>query len=107
MNTIDKEKVAIAESCKTAIANTNDAQRLLNRLCKHFSHKVMVKWENHLGFIEFTMGVCYLEANDASLHFRCEAKNELDLEEIIDTIDSHFKRFADDKDIALIWNKQP
>ncbi len=108
MNTIDKEKRTAVDNShccyKTAIAETHQAQRFLNRLCKHFSHKVDVKWENHLGFIKFSMGVCYLEARDTNLHFRCEANNKTDLSEIIDTIDSHFKRFSGDEGTAMSWH---
>ncbi|NTS78831.1 DUF2218 domain-containing protein [Catenovulum sp. SM1970] len=80
---------------------------MINRLCKHFSHKINAVWNENQGFIEFEMGFCQLDAQGELLVFQCGAKTESELTEITDCMDSHFIRFAKQADESvrplLMW----
>ena len=80
-----------------------DARRYLHRLCKHFSHKVHADWSENQGYVEFAMGSCRMTAGAEALSFQCEAANQSDLQEIVDTIDRHFVRFAEKHKLSLSW----
>lgn len=80
-----------------------DASRHLRRLCKHFAHKVTAVWNDERGEVDFAEGKCLLHTTDQGLHFLCEAENQGDLHEIVDTIDRHFARFTRDTGLSLQW----
>ena len=90
--------------CKLAVIATVDAGRFIRRLCKHFTHRVPASWDDKKGLIEFAMGRCILQATDDSLSLRCEAANDDDLLEIMQTMKSHFERFAEKDQLCLRWS---
>jgi len=87
----------------TAVNDFNGT-RMINRLCKHFSHKINAGWNERHGYIEFEMGFCDMKANNNDLSLRCGANSQTDLLEITDCIHSHFLRFAKRTDCFLVWN---
>ena len=80
-----------------------DGERMIKRLCKHFSHKVNAGWNEGLGYIEFAMGFCDMNADKSQLSLRCGANSIEELTEITDCIDSHFVRFAKQRECSLKW----
>ena len=80
--------------CANSRIKTVNANRYLNRLCKHFKHKVTVNLEASRGYIDFSIGVCEINVDDTLLIFYCGSDNKDDLNDIIETIDRHLKQFS-------------
>lgn len=89
---------------KTANIKTEQGQRYLQMLCKHFKHKVSAGWDEEQGWVEFAMGRCELNCTNELLQVRCQAGNVKDLQEITDTVKSHFDRFAQKQQLILQWS---
>lgn len=82
---------------------TQNGSRYINKLCKHFTHRVPASWTEHEGVVEFDMGFCRMASNGQALSFVCEAENNHDLNEILDTVKGHFDRFAMKDQLVLNW----
>jgi uncharacterized protein len=68
--------------------------RYLAQLCKHFDHKLPVTLAGDRGRIEFSGGVCALEARDGTLVMRLTAGDEAALARLEDVVARHLLRFA-------------
>lgn len=88
---------------KHAVIATDEAARFVRMLCKHFAHKVKADWDDNNGWVEFAMGRCEMRADPDELHIQCQAANQSELEEVADTIKSHFDRFAQRQRLVLNW----
>ncbi len=88
---------------KHAVIATDEAARFVRMLCKHFAHKVKADWDDNSGWVEFAMGLCEMRAAPDELHIQCQAANQSELEEVADTIKSHFERFAQRQGLLLNW----
>ncbi len=89
---------------KFALIETAEGGKYLRRLCKHFSHKVPASWDNSQGKVSFAMGDCLMSASASTLTVRCVAANNDDVEEVAETIKSHFDRFAKTDGLVLVWH---
>jgi len=79
----------------------------INRLCRHFAHKVNAKWDTESGYIIFSIGRCLLNTDLKGLQIRCEAPDDQQLQELMGVIKSHFDRFAVKEDqLQLQWPSQ-
>lgn len=76
---------------------------MINRLCKHFAHKINAGWSDTQGYIEFAMGFCDMNADTSYIQMRCGADSKADLNEIIACINDHFYRFAKTSNACLTW----
>ena len=95
-------------SCQSwAFITTNQSSKYINRLCRHFSHKVDAEWEDDHGVIYFSIGRCGLSAEDAGLRIRCDAPDNEQLEELMEVVKSHFDRFAAQDGLELTWSASP
>ena len=88
---------------KHAVIATDEAARIVRMLCKHFAHKVKADWDEESGWVEFAMGRCDMQAKASDFQVRCQAANQSDLEEVADTIKSHFDRFTQPQGLVLEW----
>lgn len=88
---------------RSARAQTSNASKYLQRLCKHFAHRVTAEWNEVLGNVSFAEGSCMLQADASELQVTCYADSAQDLAEIVDTLDRHFIRFAKAEAPELIW----
>lgn len=77
-----------------ATVDTDNPARLINRLCKHFSHKIEASWNETEGDLTFAMGRCRLEAQSGALSLFCEAEDEQALTQVGEIVASHLERFA-------------
>ena len=87
---------------QTAIA-TEHASRYLQQLCKHFAHKLTVRFDEHAGEITFSIGDCRLTADDAALHIALAAPSVDDMEQLKDVVIRHLVRFAFREELAVEW----
>lgn len=82
---------------------TTDPGRLINRLCKHFGHKVDAKWDETAGQVRFAIGECHLTAADGALLLACDAPDEDKLAQVGDVVSSHLVRFASGEVASVQW----
>lgn len=90
----------------TARVTTGDASRLINRLCKHFSHKIDASWTDEEGHLVFSIGECRLEAQPGTLELTCQSPTEQELEELGQVVASHLERFAGGEMNTVRWQLQ-
>lgn len=88
-----------------AQVSTLRASTYLQRLCKHFNHRVSASWGEAEGWVMFDMGISCWYANDAQLRVSCFAADASALAEVIETVDRHFERFAKAEEIRLSWSQ--
>lgn len=88
---------------QTRIATPN-ARQYLRQLCRHFSHKISVQWDDHSGRLTFDIGECRLTANADHLQIYCAADTVDNLHEVMDVIKRHFDRFALKDRCELVWS---
>lgn len=82
---------------------TENAQRYLGTLCKHFGHKVPVTYEPGSGRIELPFGQCELRADATGLGLTATAGDRTTLDKTIDVMSSHLDRFAFRENPNLTW----
>ncbi|NND40843.1 MAG: DUF2218 domain-containing protein [Silicimonas sp.] len=82
---------------------TNNAERYLGTLCKHFGHKVSVQMDGDRGQIELPFGQCDLAASDDALQIEVSAETKGDLDKTARVIASHLERFAFRENPQIEW----
>jgi len=86
-----------------ARVETSNPGRLINRLCKHFRHKIEADWTETDGVLTFSIGVCRLAAVDNELRLECQSDTEKELEELGQVVASHLIRFSGDEVADVHW----
>ncbi|SIO07241.1 DUF2218 domain-containing protein [Vannielia litorea] len=82
---------------------TENAQRYLGTLCKHFGHKVPVSHEAGFGRIDLPFGACELRAEETGLALTVTAQDRPTLDKTVEVISSHLDRFAFRENPELTW----
>lgn len=90
----------------TANVATADPGRLINRLCKHFSHKIDAQWNETAGHLTFSIGQCELLAQPGALALTCQSESRDTLEELGEVVASHLIRFAGGEVEKVRWRAQ-
>ena len=85
---------------------TENAQRYLGTLCKHFGHKVPVTQSQGSGRIELPFGQCELRAEETGLGLTALASDGAQLDRTIQVISSHLDRFAFRENPDLTWTNE-
>lgn len=91
-------------SMTTRVPTTNP-ERLINRLCKHFRHKIEAEWTETDGMLTFSIGECRLGAEEKELRMVCQSPTGAELEELGQVVASHLIRFAGDEVDEVHWKK--
>jgi uncharacterized protein len=86
---------------------TTSAARYMVQLCKHWSHKLNVAYDDRTGRIEFdTERRGVLHALPDGLEMEVEAANDEQLARTQNTLVTHLKRFAFREDIGEVqWRR--
>lgn len=82
---------------------TGHASRYLQQLCKHFAHKLAVRFDEQEGEISFSIGACRLKADDAALHIDLAASTAEEMEQLKDVVIRHLVRFAFREELGVGW----
>lgn len=82
---------------------TQDGSRLINRLCKHWAHKLEVEYDAEQGRVKFDGGTCLLHASPEQLVVAIEALDEATLDRLESVVASHLERMAGDKPLDIVW----
>jgi hypothetical protein len=88
-----------------ARVSTTRASRYLGQLCKHFEHRIPATYTADHGRLEFTAGVCHLDAADDVLVLRAEAADEAKLHQLEDVVARHLERFAFRDKPEIRWTR--
>ena len=93
----------------TASITSASSRKYMIQLCKHWSHKLEVTWDDANGRIEFGDDrACALQVDGEQLHLRVETAGEEALERTQNTVVNHLKRFAFREEFGdIAWEKVP
>ncbi|MDR5903691.1 DUF2218 domain-containing protein [Franzmannia qiaohouensis] len=86
---------------RTEIA-TADGSKLINRLCKHWAHKLEVEHDAEQGRVAFADGTCLMHATADRLTVAIEALDEPTLDHLEGVVSSHLDRMAGEP-LDIVW----
>lgn len=78
----------------TAIVQTDHASKYILQLCKHFTHRVEVAYDEKRGECRFVCGTASLHADPGQLRIEVMAPDEEQAGETQDVVEKHLLRFA-------------
>lgn len=84
-----------------ALVETDAGQRLINRLCRHWAHKLEVDADS--GHVVFPGGECWMKASDAQLSVDLKAEDAETLERLKGVVASHLERMAGKEPVSVVW----
>lgn len=85
---------------------TDNAARYMTQLCKHWSHRFTVAFDDKAGRIELPLGACTLTAGPAALDIVLDAADEPGLAKMEDVVAEHLNRFAfREGELAFAWTR--
>ncbi|OCX15562.1 cytochrome B [Stutzerimonas xanthomarina] len=87
----------------TARITTENPQRLITRLCKHWGHKFPASYDDHQGEIELSLGHCLLEAHENGLQVRLQAAVEEQIQRLQQVVADHLERMAAGETFVFNW----
>lgn len=73
---------------------TENGQKYLVQLCKHFAHKIDVVQADDRGELKFSCGTGYLQAQADGLHIRVRSPDDANLADTKSVVEDHLLRFA-------------
>ncbi|MDE0591452.1 DUF2218 domain-containing protein [Halocynthiibacter sp. C4] len=79
---------------QTGTFKTEQASKYLKQLCKHFAHKVDVKYDDTQGEAAMPFGPARLEAKENELSVEVTGDGPEQIEKARHVIDVHLQRFA-------------
>lgn len=85
---------------------TASASQYLQQLCKHFAHKVTVRYDAEAGHVAFPCGTADMTARGDVLNIRCECPDPAAQDATHRIIDDHLLRFAWKEKLDLVWQSQ-
>jgi hypothetical protein len=91
----------------TAQIDTELASRYLGQLCNHFKHKVPVQQDGARGRIEFSTGICTLQAETGLLILHAQSETDDALVQLEAVVARHLERFAFRDKPEISWQRQP
>ncbi|OSQ37240.1 DUF2218 domain-containing protein [Thalassospira mesophila] len=87
----------------TGTVKTAHAAKYLQQLCKHFAHKVPVKFNATTGDVSFPTGPCQIIASDDGLTFIGQSANAEGIARMKGVIIDHLDRFAWRETLDYHW----
>lgn len=75
----------------------------MNRLCKHWAHKLDVEQGEEESRVAFEEGSCIMRVEPDKLVVAVEALEEASLDRLEGIIDSHLERMAGDETLNIVW----
>jgi hypothetical protein len=88
-----------------ALIATASASRYLQQICKHFAHKIPVRFDPQSGQIDFSSGICVLEADSFALRLSLVASDAEQLPQLEDVVARHLIRFAFREEMTIDWQR--
>ena len=83
---------------------TTAGERIINRLCKHWAHKLEVEHTQQDAKIVFPdMGTCLMHAEPDMLAVSIETLEEEHLDKLEGVVENHLQRMAKDEELVIVW----
>jgi len=89
----------------TVQIQTSDPSRLIRRLCKHWSHRFEVDFDDHHGHIALGDTRCSLAAGDDSLTATLLSQDEAPLARMESVVAEHLQRMSADETFSFTWQR--
>lgn len=87
-----------------SIVKTGNSSRYLQQLCKHWSHKFAVEFDEKTGKVPFSPEAdVKFEAENDSLRMTLHVADAANLERMQNVVSEHLKRFAFREELDVIW----
>ena len=84
---------------------TTDPSRLIRRLCKHWSHKFEVSFDDQQGNIMLGDDRCQLTAGEGSLTAQVWAEDEARLKQLETVVADHLQRMSTEETFTFDWQR--
>ena len=85
---------------------TPNAISYMKQLCRHWSHRFPVEFDDHRGRIELPKGVCTLHALPEELHVELALVDAADQERMQEVVAEHVQRFGFREQLEFAWRPQ-
>ena len=85
-------------------AETTSASRYLTQLCKHWSHRFEVRFDDKSGEVPMPSGPCRLRAEPDRLEIELEADAD-QLDRMEQVVQEHLLRFAHREPFEVVWTR--
>lgn len=82
---------------------TESGAKLMNRLCKHWAHKLEVEQGEEESRVAFDEGSCVMRVEPGKLVVAVQALEEEDLDRLEGVIDNHLERMSGDETLDIVW----
>lgn len=89
----------------TVQIQTADPSRLIRRLCKHWSHKFEVDFDDRHGHIALGDTQCSLTAKENSLIATLQTADEEQLTRMETVVADHLQRMSADETFSFAWQR--
>lgn len=86
----------------TAKIETEQAERLIIQLCKHWGHKFPVRQGERWGEIDLPLGTCRMRADDAALSVELEGEAD-QMSRLQEVVAEHLQRMARKEELVIRW----
>ena len=77
--------------------------RYMNRLAKHFEHRVTVQRDERSASVAFPDAPCTMQATDTHLDIRIEARDPEQLARLQEVVTRHLKQVASQESFDVEW----
>ena len=85
----------------SATIQTQDPQRIMSRLCKHWAHKLPVTLSADQGEIELPMGICQMQCTDVlTVILKSDTEQMPTLQQVVS---DHLLRMAGKETLVIDW----
>jgi hypothetical protein len=86
-----------------ARVETPNALRYLKALCNHFDRGATGQYEGERGTVQFSFGMCELEAQADALLLQVEAESDTMFERVRHVVADHLVRFGNKETLTVAW----
>ena len=80
--------------------------RYMNRLAKHFEHRVSVTRDAQTATVDFPDAPCTMHATDTHLVIRIEAASRGQVEKLCEVIERHLRQVASQETFGIEWRNR-
>ena len=92
-----------ARLTSTAAIRTEQPERLMKRLCKHWGHKFPVETGDGQGSIELPMGICRMLCTDIlQIELHGDADQMATFQQVVA---DHLRRMASSEELVIDWQQ--
>ena len=84
---------------------TQNASSYLRQLCRHWSHRFPVEFDEHHGRIELQGTICMLKATSTELYVQLEIDDGADPDRMESVVAEHLQRFGFRETLVFDWKR--